>query len=405
MRLLMLTASLPYPPQQGGALRTYGILHGLHQAGHEITLLSFHEGDTHPDDTPLAQFCRRIETVPPPPRSKADRLRDLLLSGEPDIARRLYSDAFRDRLRALLRECRYDLVQFEGIEVACYLPLLRQWETTAKLCYDAFNAEAALQQVIFQVDRATPKRWPAAAYSLIQSRRIARFEQRLCQQADSVIAVSDEDAAILRPLRSDRRVPVVTNGIFVDDYAGAKQQLDLGEHVMVFTGKMDYRPNVDAITWFADEVLPRVQERLPDARLYIVGQKPHPRVEQLRSRHNVEITGWVPDVQPFLHAAGVYVAPLRMGSGTRLKILEAMAAGCAIVATPIALSGMRDDVRQVAAVTEQPAVMADAILQLLADPQRRQNTGQQAQQYVKQYYDWPVLIPRLLVVYKDMGLE
>ncbi len=405
MRLLMLTASLPYPPQQGGALRTYGILHGLYQAGHDITLLSFHEGDTRPSDTPLAQFCRRIETIPPPLRSKTARLRDLLLTGEPDIARRLYSDAFRDRLRDLLAETSFDLVQFEGIEVACYLPLLRQWGTRARLCYDAFNAEAALQQVIFQVDRAVPKRWPAAAYSLIQSRRIARFEKLLCQQADSVIAVSDEDAAILCPLRPDHHVPVVTNGIFVDDYTGTGQQLDLGEHVIVFTGKMDYRPNIDAMTWFADDIFPRVQEHLPDTRLYIVGQKPHPRVEQLRSRHNIEITGWVPDVQPFLRAAGVYAAPLRMGSGTRLKILEAMAVGCAIVATPIAVSGMRDDVHQVATITNQTDVMADAIIHLLQDPQRREFMGQQARQYVKQHYDWPVLIPRLLAVYKGMGLE
>ncbi|MBI5666606.1 MAG: glycosyltransferase [Chloroflexi bacterium] len=405
MRILILAASLPYPPHQGGALRTYGILYGLHQAGHDITLLSFHDGDVQPADTPLAGSCSRIETVLPPVRSKADRLRDLLLTGEPDIARRLYSDAFRARLLQLLAETRFDLILFEGIEVACYLPLVRQMGVTAKLCYDAFNAEAALQQVIFRVDLGDPKRWPAAAYSLVQSRRIARFERLLCQQADAVIAVSDEDAAILKQMCPNQPVPVVNNGIFVDDYACAGQQLDLGEHVMVFTGKMDYRPNVDAITWFADSILPRVQEQLPDARLYIVGQKPHPRVEQLRGRRNVEVTGWVRDVRPFLHAAGVYVAPLRMGSGTRLKILEAMAAGCAVVATPVAVSGMRDDVKNVAIITDQPDAFAAAVIGLLQDPQRRQQTGQAAQQYVKQRYDWPVLIPRLLAIFKELGLE
>lgn len=405
MRILILTASLPYPPHQGGALRTYGILHGLRQAGHDITLLSFHDGDVQPADTPLAEYCSHIETVPPPARSKADRLRDLLLTGEPDIARRLYSEQFRARLLQLLAETRFDLILLEGIEVACYLPIVKRAGISARLCYDAFNAEAALQQIIFRVDLGDPKRWPAAAYSLVQSRRITRFERLLCQQANAVIAVSDEDAAMLRPMRPDKRVPVVNNGIFVDEYACAGQQFDLGEHVMVFTGKMDYRPNVDAITWFADTILPRVQEKLPDARLYIVGQKPHPRVEQLRSRHNVEVTGWVQDVRPFLHAAGVYVAPLRMGSGTRLKILEAMAAGCAVVATPVAVSGMRGDVKTVVCITEQPDAFADAVVRLLQDPERRQQTGQAAQQYVKQYYDWPVLIPRLLAVFKEMGLE
>lgn len=405
MRLLILTASLPYPPQQGGALRTYGILHGLHDAGHEITLLSFHDGDMLPEDTPLAQYCRRIVTVPSPARSQKDRLRDLVVTRAPDIARRLYSDEFKTALFHLLAETRFDLILFEGIEVACYLPVARQMKIPAKLCYDAFNAEAALQQVIFRIDRSSPKRWPAAAYSLIQSRRIARFEKLLCQHADGVIAVSSEDAAILRQMRPDRNVPVVNNGIFVDDYTCAGQQLDLGEHVIVFTGKMDYRPNVDAMTWFADSILPEVQEQLPDVRLFIVGQKPHPRIEALRSRQGIEVTGWVSDVKPFLYAAGVYVAPLRMGSGTRLKILEAMAAGCAIVATPIAVSGMRDDVKDVAMITDKPADMVDTIINLLKDAGKREKTGQLARQYVKQYYDWPVLIPRLLAIFKDMGIE
>lgn len=405
MQILILTASLPYPPQQGGALRSYGILHGLYQVGHNLTLLSFDEEDVQPEDTPLAQYCQQIKTVPPPARSKQARLRDLLLTRAPDIARRLYSDEFQRTLFHLLAEKRFDLILFEGIEVACYLPVVRQMNIPAKLIYDAFNAEAALQQVIFHIDRGNPKRWPAAAYSLIQSRRIARFEKLLCQQADCVIAVSDEDAAILRPMRSDRNVPVVNNGIFVDDYACAGQQLALGDHVMVFTGKMDYRPNVDAMTWFADSILPLVQERITDAKLYIVGQKPHPRIEALRSRPGIEVTGWVSDVKPFLYAAGVYVAPLRMGSGTRLKILEAMASGCAVVATPVAVSGMRDDVREVALITEKPGDMVAAIADLLQNPQQRAKTGRMAQQYVKRYYDWPVLIPRLLAILKDMGLE
>ncbi len=357
------------------------------------------------ESTPLVNYCVRIETVPTPRRSKVDRLRDLFLSTHPDIARRLYCDEFLACLQQLIMEIHFDLIQFEGIEISPYLPLLRQNGTLAKLCYDAFNAEAALQEVIFQVDRGDVTRWPAALYSFIQSKRIAQFERELCATADCVIAVSAEDAAILSEYRADGHVPVVTNGIFVEDYKSPSEQLDLDDRTLVFTGKMDYRPNVDAMVWFTENVLPLVQQRIPDTRLYIVGQKPHTRLEKLRHKNNVEITGWVQEVQPFLRGAGVYVAPLRMGSGTRLKILEAMASGCAVVATQIALSGMRPDANQAMIVRDDAEGMAREIITLLENPVRRQELGNKAQAYVKHYYDWSVLIPELLKIYRDFGLE
>lgn len=405
MRILMLTGSLPYPPHQGGALRSYGILHGLKQAGHRLSLMSFHDHAAGARDiAEMKQWCDEIIVLPPPERSKTQRLRDLLFSDRPDIARRLYSPEFAQRLSALVSDQRFDLVQFEGIEIACYLPLLRSMNSSARLVYDAFNAEAALQRVIFDVDRGEPRRWPAAIYSLIQARRLAQYEHELCRQADGVIAVSDEDAAILRAFRPDACVPVVNNGIFADDYRCAGAQLELGDHALVFTGKMDYRPNVDAVCWFANDILPLIHRHVPDARLYVVGQKPHPRLERLRRHRQIEITGWVRDVQPFLCGASLYVAPLRMGSGTRLKLLEAMAAGRAVVATTTAISGMLPSVREVLVVADQPDQMASAVIALLQDPRRRQALGQAAQAFVKAHYDWSIIIPRLLAAYRDMGI-
>ncbi len=398
----MLTASLPYPPQQGGALRSYGLLTGISKAGHQVSLLSFsdHAGKVW-QGTPLETICQSIETVPTPTRSKADRLRDLILSSEADIARRMWSDAFFDKLKSLLADGTIDVVQFEGIEVACYLSPLRESGTSARLVYDAFNAEAALQQVIFEVDRAVPARWPAAAYSLIQASRIKHYERLLCQQADQVIAVSDEDAAILSQHQPKQAIAVVPNGIFVEDYQPASKQLDLGPHALVFTGKMDYRPNVDAVLWFVQEILPIVQKQVPDARLYVVGQQPHPRIEALRSHPNVEITGWVKDVQPYLRGATVYVAPLRMGSGTRLKLLEAMACHCAVVATTIARSGLKSTANTAMRVADTPTSQAEVIVHLLNNPTERVTLGQAAHLFVRSSYDWSVLIPDLLKLYTE----
>lgn len=404
MRILLLTGGLPYPPASGGAIRTYGIIHGLHNAGHEVALLSFHDDDTTPASTPLAELCTHIDTAPLPRRAYRERLLDLALSGQPDLARRLDSDVFRQKLMRLLSENQFDLVQFEGLETADYLPLVRQLQPNAKLCYDAFNAEYMLQRVISQVDRREARRLPAAVYSLVQSHRIARFERTICREADFVIAVSPEDAEALRPFRADHCIYVIPNGVFTDDYCTDREHVDLRGKSIVFTGKMDYRPNVDAMLWFSDCVLPKVSEQVPDARLYIVGQKPHSRLEGLRTKDNIEVTGWVAEVQPFLQAADVYVAPLRMGSGTRLKMLEAMASGCAVVATSIAASGLLEDAKRVMVIADDVDSMARAIIGLLQDPSRQHTLGQNAREYVRQHYDWSVLIPRLLDIYKDVGV-
>jgi len=404
MRVLVLTPSLPYPLHQGGALRNYGILCGLHDAGHEVTLLSFHDDAPPAHTTPLAGLCVCIETAAFPARNVAHRLRDLILTGYPDLVRRLYSPAFEARLSSLLRATPFDLVQFEGLEMAAYASSVRTQQPEARLCYDAHNAEYELQRAIYQVDRVDFHRWPAAIYSLIQSQRIARFEAALCREADCVIAVSDEDAGLLRKFRKEGSVSVVPNGIFADDYRDVQEQLDLGANVLVFTGKMDYRPNVDAIRWFASDILPKVQDKVPDVRLYVVGQKPHIGVETLREKPNIAITGWVSDVRPYLHAADVYIAPLRMGSGTRLKILEAMAAGCAVVATSHAASGLTNGAEDAMIVQDDPGSLAEAIISLLHNPTRRQELGEAARAYAKQHYDWTVLIPRLLAAYRDIGL-
>jgi glycosyltransferase involved in cell wall biosynthesis len=167
---------------------------------------------------------------------------------------------------------------------------------------------------------------------------------------------------------------------------------------------MDYRPNVDAMLWFAGSILPQIHQRVPDVRLYVVGQKPHGRLEILRDKPNIELTGWVPDVRPFLHAADVYVAPLRMGSGTRLKIMEAMAAGRAVVATTMAAAGLPAEVKNAMLIADTEGQMTDAVVSLLQDSAHRRELGEAAQIAVKQHYDWSFLIPQLLAAYKETGL-
>lgn len=399
MRILIVTASLPYPLASGGAIRVFGILKGLHSAGHNITLLSF--SDTTAQNTPLADICDAIEILPTPTRSKTERIKTLLTTSQADIQTRFYSPEFEHKLLSLIQNEKFDLVQFEAIESACYMPIVRAKFPDIKICFDTFNAEADLQRVIFEIDKQELQRFPQAVYSWIQSKRITQYEGDLCRIADLVIAVSQEDKILLSQYRhDDDKTHIVSSGIFVDDYAVPDNTVDLPQNALVFTGKMDYRPNVDAMLWFADHVLPKI----PQANLIIVGQKPHPRIQHLPERDNITLTGWVNTIPPYLHAGDVYIAPLRMGSGTRLKILEAMASGCAIIATTVAAAGLSEQAKSGMIIIDDEAEFAKTITDLLNNPDKRQHLGKIAQEMVKKQYDWSVLIPQLLKAYQEVGI-
>ncbi len=399
MRILFLTAQLPEPPHAGGALRTSGLMRGVHAAGHTIHLLSFADHESTAGLSALAEYCAAVEVVPPPHRTITVRLRDIFFTRFADMQRRFYSPAYVEKLTACLTAQQFDLIQIESLEMAAYLPLIRQLQPHTPLIYDSFNAEYDLQRTIFESERRSVRGLPGALYSFIQWRRLSRFEREVCQTVNHTIAVSQTDADAFARLVPNSPVSVVPNGIHVADYTATTSPLDLGPHALVFTGSMSYRPNVDAALWFANHILEQIRARVPDVRFFVVGSHPHPRLDALRERDDIEITGWVPEVNSFLHAAAVYVVPLRMGSGTRLKLLQAMAAGQAVVSTPMGAQGLdvRDGVELRLADTADD--FAQAVIDLLQDRPRCQNLGQAAAEYVKINYDWSVIVPRLLQIY------
>ncbi len=406
-RLLVVTPNLPYPPQSGSGLRAYGLLRGLkeHAADFplEIDLLAYHDDSVPPQTTPLAKYCASITTAKTPARTKNQRLQALFTSSQPDIAQRLESDEMRAKLKQLMTANAYDFVLYIGLETAILMKQARSLQPRCKQIYDSANVEHLLQRRIAAVDRGSMKRLPASLYSQVQVGRIWRFESAMCRSADAVISVSDEDAKTLAQFRSDKMISVVPNGIFTADYQKISETLDLGANTLVFTGKMDYRPNVDAMIWFCDEILPLVTTEIEDCKLYIVGQKPHGSLNALTESPHVEVTGWVASVTPFLRSAGVYVTPLRMGSGTRLKLLEAMAAGCAIVSTPLGAEGLSNEAISSMRIENDAASFAAAIVALLRDPAQRQQLGKKAQQVAEKQYDWSAIIPRLITVLQALS--
>ena len=412
MRLLFLTPQFPYPPHKGTTLRNYYLVAGM-AARHEVDLLAFVESeDELRRTTPLSTLCRRIDGVLVPRRGLVRRAADTFLSPWPDMGLRLWSPAFAAKLRAWLADTHYDVVEVEGIELARYTlqDAGRKGQDgirNTQYVYDAHNCEYLLQQRTFETDARIPARWIGAAYSFVQWRKLRRFEAATCRAADRVIAVSDADADALRRLAPGLGVTVAPNGVDVASYAAptpppsacAPSGERSGRADLVFTATMDFRPNVDAVLWFAQEVLPLIRQEEPSARFMVVGRNPHRRLNVLRGRADVTLTGAVDDVKPYIAGAAVYVAPLRVGGGTRFKILEAGAMGKAMVSTSLGCEGFPVENGRELLVADSPRAFADAVVALLRDPARCAELGAAARVFV-QDYDWKNIIPKVESVYR-----
>ena len=402
-RILFLTPQLPYPPEQGRSIRNCNLIAHVAQH-HDVSLLSFGQGSPSAWG-PLAQCCRILRIVPPPSRSTSDRIFTLLTTPDPDMAHRLWSSAFGAALRDSLKDDGYDIVQIEGIELAPYAEMIPQvlGEGAVTIVFDDHNAEYVLQRRAYETDLRHPGRWPAALYSLIQWRRLARFERQVCRQADVVLAASEADAEALRALVPGLRPVVVPNGVDTARYhPGLPDALPLKHPAIVFTGKMDFRPNIDAMLWFHRRVWPLIRAGVPQATLYVVGKSPHRRLAPLFADPGVMVTGYVPDILPYFGGADVYIVPLRVGGGTRLKVLEAMAAGLPLVSTTLGAEGITLVPGKDALLADTPEDFAEAVVSLSGDPLRRQRLGDSARALVLEHYDWRHIVPRLERVYATL---
>ncbi len=400
--ILFLAPELPDPPNKGGSIRAYHVLRRLARLAPVVVLAPAERAD----GPPAAWRSAAQETLlfPWRPRSLRARLRQMLASPQPDLAFRYRTPALIEGLGRVLRERPIRAVHIEGLEMAWAVEHLLDSPPRARpiLVLDELNAEYRLQERLFQADRRDPRRWPGALYSGIQARRLRRYEAHVVRRVDHVIAVSEPDARDLQALGMARPPVVAPNGVDTAFFhPEAVAPLPLGEPAFVFTGSMDYRPNVDAALWLAQAVWPTVRAALPQAQLYLVGRRPSPAVRRLQEIPGIHVVGEVPDVRPYLAGATVYVAPLRAGGGTRLKILEAMAMGKAIVSTPMGCDGLSVVDGEHVWLADGEAFAA-AMAALAQDPTRRRALGEAARRLATARYDWTQTLAPLEALYRTI---
>ncbi len=410
MKVLFVTGEPPWPLHGGASIRSYHVLRGL-AAEHEVHLLCCASVRQAVElDRVLGDVCRGIKTVEgPSPRPPWLRAWEMATNPDADLTLRYDDDRVVHALRETLDAGEFDLVHITGLEMV--RPVLRamagrRYRPRPRLVLDAQNAEHRLQRRAAKVSEEGLASSPIALYSWVQSRKLAWYEHGLGSRLDGIVAVSEEDKIAFQRLGLRLPIEVVANGVDTQRYrpapvppAALPASLDAGPRLL-FTGTMDYRPNVDAACWFVEQVLPAILEREPRAKFDIVGRRPGARVSGL-SGPNVVVHGEVPDDVPFFQNCDAFVLPMRFGGGSRLKLLQALASGCPVVTTTCGAEGVRvTDGREVM-VRDDPSEFAHAVVLVLEDRLLSFRLGQEARM-TSFRYDWPVITPGILDFYRRL---
>jgi len=383
VRILFLSGWYPYPPNNGSKLRILNLLRGLAQH-HEVTLLSFaDQPNIDLESRQLQSLCREVQVSPRKdfdPRSQRARLG--FLSPTPRSVIDTFSEDMAQRIEQAVFLWDFDLVIASELGMAGYA---RHFQGLAALFEDV---EVGVPYGQFA--QATSA-WRRTRYGLTWAKHRA-YLSRLLPYFRACTVVSDQERVLLSAaVPGYQDIEVIPNCIDLAEYRdvhGSPQK-----NTLIFTGSFRYFANHDAMTWFLGEVYPRIQAGAPGVRLIITGD--HADLP-LPPADNVTLTGFVDDVRPLVAAAAVSLVPVRVGGGTRLKILEAMALHTPVVATAKGAEGLDVQHGDHLLIADAPEAFAEAVLRLLGDPDLRQRLSENGYQLVRERYDWAAVMPHFL---------
>jgi len=389
MRVLWILGELPIPADSGAKLRTLGLLKQLAPA-HQVTAAILQPpkaSASYLDE--LRSLCHEVELLPWQGRAAKAQL---LMGAAANLFSSLpygvtkYCDYETEAALAKLAAKPFDIIQCENIGFYRYL----SGPPSAPKLLATQNIEAGILRQWAQLARNPLLR----LYLQSQAKKMARYERRLMQKYDYVIAVSEEDASTFRDGYQAKQIAVVPNGVDTEYLQPSTEPVE--EDSVIFSAALDYAPNDDAAKYFLREIWPKILQQHPPTRFLIVGKNPSRSLLSLAaSCPQVEVTGWVEDMRPYLARAGVVVVPLRMGGGTRIKILEALAMGKPIVSTTIGAENLGGIAEQHFLLADTPSAFAEKTALLLKNPTTGRGLGQAARKFVETRYSWKTCASKL----------
>jgi polysaccharide biosynthesis protein PslH len=394
MKILWVKAGKLLPVDTGGKIRSFNILRHLAKE-HEVTLLSYYGGTRDLQyEAAITQQLPRTESIhtAAPEGALAQSLDYIfrLPSPVPYAVTKFTRPKVRRSVAQWLSNGSLDVAVCDFLSASLNFPE----RFAAPVVLFQHNVETMLWRRMAYAERAP---WTKLSYS-IEARKMGSYETRTLRRFHNVIAVSEHDRNTMLALSPGCSITVVPTGVDTEQYQ-ASPSVSGNPPVVLFTGSMDWEPNIDAVEYFCREIWPRVLAALPNARFQIVGRTPHARVRALASS-SVEVTGTVPSITDYLRSATVVVVPLRIGGGTRLKIFEAMAMAKAMVSTSIGAEGLDVTDGRDLMIADNAQSFAAAIIKLLQEPELRRKY-EQAAAVLAARYDWSQIARRFAEGLRD----
>ena len=385
MRILLLTHRLPYPPNKGDKIRSFNLLEYLAKR-HQVFLACPVDDEADLAFVPeLERRCAGVLTVRIDGRSRMKAGVQAMLTGTSITVRHFHVPGLQRRIDDFLDSQPIDAVFCFSSPMAEYVFRSRHANGSlrrARRLIDLIDVDSFKWQQ-YRERSGIPQRW---VYGL-EARRLADYERQIAAQFDHLFLVSAQERAYMPAGARVDHLQALSNGVDLD-YFAPRTAPRAQPPTVVFTGVMDYWPNVQGVQWFADEVLPRIHATLPAVRFIVVGSKPTDAVRRLAERPGIEVTGFVADVRTYLQSAALCVVPLKIARGLQNKVLEAMAMGKAVVCTPQSLEGIRARVGDDVLVADDADEFARQVVDLLQSPQRAEQIGRNARRCMETGYSW-----------------
>lgn len=377
MKLLFVTPYIPYPPSFGGSVRIYNLARELARRN-EVSILTFAETEGMGDPQGLKPFCREVICVPRDVGGKRWRQLASLFS------RRSFQIAFHHNA-AMQRAIDETVARLDIEAVIVEFSQMTgfRFPASAALILDEHNVEYDL--LARMAEQGSP---PRRLFNRLEVRKFRKEELRAVGAAVLTLVTSERDRDLLARNVPGLNAAVVTNGVDIDYFS--RPDGPRKPHTAVFVGATHYFPNEDGVLFFIHEVLDRILAEVPDFKLTVVGGNPPPSLTGEVSDH-VEVTGFVDDVRPYMWQASVFVVPLRMGGGTRFKVVEALAAETPVVSTRLGSEGIPVTSGEEVLLADEPAAFADAVIRVLRDDTLGRRLSARGLDFVKTHFDWRVV--------------
>jgi len=394
MKILVLEHLFPLPADSGGKIKSYYAIRALARE-HELRVLSYIRGEDERRAVPeLRRICPDLDIVPLK-RSRLNQIADGvagLAYGRSFIVSRDFRREMRDAFRRSVDEFAPDVVHIDHLQMAQFVDFSSAYKTVL----DNHNVESMIIKRIAETSSSRVMR----SYARLEWPKLLKYETEVCRKCDLVLTVSEEDKATLQQLEPSisnvRSVP-----IGIDTDPGRMVTRDPKSHDILFLGTMHWPPNIDCVLYFHRDILPLVREAIPDCTFTIAGQRPAPSVAALAHDPAVRVTGYVTDTKVPAAKCGVFVVPLRSGSGVRVKILDALAMGLPVVSTSIGAEGLDVKHGEHLLIADTPQDFARAVADVLSDPALAEKLVRSGRELVEAKYSWQVAGDALLSIYAE----